>query len=127
VIRWVALLVLVSFPAMAGPCDALGGSEMIRAELYFGWAHVPDREWVDFLVSSVTPRFPDGLTALDGRGQWRDPRTQRIGREASTVLVIVAPMADDLRARLDAVRGDYKARFHQQSVGLVTEVVCAGF
>jgi hypothetical protein len=112
-----------------GPTQAceLGGSEMIRAELLFGRTAAPAPDWEDFLATSVTPRFPDGLTVLDGVGQWLSPRTGRISHEASTVLLILAPPAPDLKARLDAVREDYKTRFHQQSVGLVTSVSCVAF
>jgi hypothetical protein len=79
------------------------------------------------LRQSVTPRFPDGLTVLDGRGQWRNPAGGEISREASSVLIILAPSADDLKTRLEAVRQDYKTRFRQQSVGLVTSTACADF
>ena len=118
------VLLLLSGPAFA--CD-LGGIEMVRAELLFGRGSVSAQDWADFLARSVTPRFPDGLTALDGHGQWRDPKTQAIAAEPSTVLLILAPMEPDLRARLDSVRTDYKTRFHQQSVGLVTTTACAEF
>lgn len=33
-----------------------------------------DRE--EFLAASVTPRFPDGPSALDGSGRWRDAADQ---------------------------------------------------
>lgn len=126
--RFLPLLLTSLLFTMCGParaaCD-LGGTEMVRAELLFGRASAPG--WADFLARSVTPRFPDGLTALDGQGQWRNPATGTISREASSVLVLLVPMAPDLKSRLDAVREDYKARFHQQSVGLVTSVVCTAF
>jgi hypothetical protein len=125
--KWLALLVLLLVgPAWAGECR-LGGPEMVRAELLFGRDNVPAASWADFLAKTVTPRFPDGLTVLDGHGQWLSPATGQISREKSTVLLILAPMAADLRARLDAVREAYKQRFHQQSVGLVTATVCADF
>lgn len=122
--RWIVLFALLCGPAAA--CD-LGGTEMVQAQLLFGRSVVPDTEWADFLARSVTPRFPDGLTALDGQGQWLSPKTGAISHERSTVLLILVPMAPDLRTRLDAVREDYKTRFNQQSVGLVTTTVCADF
>ena len=125
--RVLLAMLLLSGPAWAGPCDALGGHEMIRAELLFGRTHVSNAAWADYLRQSVTPRFPDGLTVLDGRGQWRNPAGGEISREASSVLIILAPSADDLKTRLEAVRQDYKTRFRQQSVGLVTSTACADF
>jgi hypothetical protein len=115
---------VANFPASA--CD-FGGVELVRAELLFGRSAVTAAEWEDFLAHSVTPRFPDGLTVLDGQGQWLSPNSGRISHEASTVLLILATPAPDLKARLDAVREDYKTRFHQQSVGLITSPSCAEF
>jgi hypothetical protein len=128
---WFLLLLLWAGPACAAPCDTYGGSEMVRAELLFGRSQpgglVSADDWADFLAKSVTPRFPDGLTALDGQGQWLDSKAAVITHEPSTVLLILAPAAADLKARLDAVRDEYKSRFHQQSVGLVTGTACADF
>lgn len=124
-VRFLGLMILLaSVPAQA--CE-LGGVEMVRAELLFGRAAAPAGPWADFLAKSVTPRFPDGLSVLEGRGQWRAPGAARISREASTLVLILAPMAADLRARLEAVRAEYKVRFHQQSVGLVTSISCVDF
>jgi hypothetical protein len=120
------LAFLLAAATRAQACDD-GGTEMIRAELLFGRTAAPQAEWDDFLATSVTPRFPDGLTVLDGTGQWLSPKTGRISHEPSTVLLILAPPAPDLKSRLDAVREDYKTRFHQQSVGLVTSTSCVAF
>jgi hypothetical protein len=107
-------------------CD-FGGVEMVRAELLFGRSAATAADWEDFLAHSVTPLFPDGLTVLDGQGQWLSPSSGRISHEASTVLLILATPSPDLKARLDAVREDFKTRFHQQSVGLITSLSCAAF
>ena len=120
--RWLALLLLLSTRAWAGECQT-----MVRAELFFGRSNVSDIAWADFLARVVTPRFPDGLTAWDARGQWRDPDTRQIGHEAATVLLLLAPKAADLEQRLDDVRAAYKSRYAQKSVGLVTQDVCAAF
>ena len=122
--KWFLVLLTLSGPAVA--CEP-GLSEMVSAQLLFGRSQANDTEWADFLARSVTPRFPDGLTALDGQGQWLSPASGRISHEASTLLLVLVPAAPDLRARLEAVREEYKARFQQQSVGLVTATVCAGF
>src|SRR5271166_2164079 len=72
----------------AGPTSA-----MQQVELYFG-SSVKGRpfvtEWASsqFLASEVTPKFPDGLTVSDARGQWRSG-DGRIYREATHVLVIL--------------------------------------
>jgi hypothetical protein len=122
--RWLLVLLALSGPAHA--CDA-GDTEMVEAQLLFGRGSVSAADWADFLARSVTPRFPDGLTALDGQGQWLNPKNATISHEPSTVLLLLTPTSPDLRTRLDAVRDDYRQRFHQQSVGLVTASVCAAF
>jgi hypothetical protein len=105
---------------------------MLRAELYFGrsLAHgnrVSETQWARFVAREITPRFPDGLTVLDAKGQWRDGAYATIVREPSKVVVIVT--ADDAGAResIDAVAAAYRQRFKQKSVGMVLEPVCAAF
>lgn len=103
---------------------------MLRAELLFGLdtsdGLIPQATFDDFLDRSVTPRFPAGLTVLDSRGRWRAP-DGRQSVERSHLVLIVTPPDADARARLEAIRSDYKARFHQQSVGLVITPACASF
>jgi Protein of unknown function (DUF3574) len=105
---------------------------MLRAELYFGRAmargrSVNETQWARFVAREITPRFPDGLTMFDAKGQWRDGTHGAIVREPSKLVVIV--MADDAGARehIDAVAAAYRQRFRQKSVGLVLEPVCAAF
>jgi len=106
---------------------------MLVAELFFGRDRaggkvVSDAEWADFLAQTVTPNFPDGLTVFDGYGQWRNPATGAIGRNPGVKIVLIAAMRSaDLPGRLAAVIDAYKARFHQQSVGLITRDSCAAF
>jgi len=106
---------------------------MLVAELFFGrdkdgQRNVSDTEWSDFLTSVVTPSFPDGLTVFDGYGQWRNPATGVIGRSPRVKIVLIAvKRAPDLAPRLSAVIDAYKARFRQQSVGVITRDACANF
>ncbi len=106
---------------------------MLVAELFFGRdkdgrPSVSDADWSDFLASVVTPSFPDGLTVFDGYGQWRSPTTGLIGRSLGVKIVLIAvKRAPDLAPRLSAVIDAYKARFHQQSVGVITRDSCAAF
>jgi hypothetical protein len=122
-------MLLWSAPAMAA-CPA-GQHAMVTARLYFGLTEnakpIADSAWTDFLARSVTPRFPSGFTVYEALGQWRDPRTRIIGREPSRVVEIDAPDTRDLRDRIAAVRAEYKTRFHQQSVGLLTLPACGTF
>jgi hypothetical protein len=105
---------------------------MLVAELFFGRgtggrAPLSDAEWAGFAAQTITPAFPDGFTVFDGEGQWRNPRTGRIVGERTKVLLVAAERAPDLARRLTGVIDAYKARFGQQSVGVVTRDSCAAF
>ncbi len=105
---------------------------MLVAELFFGRtirgrAPLSEAEWSAFAAEVVTPNFPAGFTVLDGDGQWQNPATGRIGRERSKILLVAARRTPDLAARLAAVIDAYKARFHQESVGIITRDSCASF
>ncbi len=120
----------VTYPPMA--CSGAGAAPALVAELLFGRSvqgggEVTDTQWRDFLADTVTPRFPDGLTALDGAGQWRVPASGRIESERSKVLLIVAEDTARTRQSLEQIREIYRARFAQQSVGLITAPACAAF
>lgn len=114
----------------ATACPA--GEPAMTAQLFFGRAlkgggAVSDAAWQDFLARAVTPRFPDGLTVLDGSGQWRNRATNQISREASTVVVIVTDESPATLASLQAIRAEYRRDFQQDSVGLVLNPSCASF
>lgn len=108
------------------------GQEYLRtAQLFFG-RNIGDRpgvseaEFSRFLDEELTTRFPDGLTVLDGGGQWRGPENKLI-REAAKIVLIVLPRNRDSAARIEAVRSAYKARFHQEAVLLVTQAACVSY
>ena len=79
-----------------------------------------------FVDEELTPRFPDGLTVMEGGGQWRGSENQLI-REAAKVVLIVLPRRGDTSDRIEAVRTAYKSRFSQDSVLLVTQAACVSF
>ena len=87
---------------------------------------VDDAAWDDFLAETVTPRFPDGLTALDARGQWRGSDGD-VKRERSKLLVILAPPGDDAPRMLDEISQEYKRRFDQEAVLATVTGTCAAF
>jgi hypothetical protein len=105
---------------------------MAEAQLFFG-LDVPGRgpvtakEWQNFTASALSRYFPDGFTAYDGSGQWMDPRTHRIVREPSKVVIVVANDDAQFARKIAFVADAYRAEFHQQSVGVVTQKACAAF
>ena len=104
---------------------------MRRIELIFGLARkgrneIGEEEWVAFLERVVTPRFPDGLTVFQGQGQWRSPAGIAV-KEASRLLLIWAKPADDLEARIEALRDTWKAAQQQESVLRADGNSCVSF
>ena len=99
---------------------------MARTELLFGAGHVSDVQWKAFLAREVTPRFPDGLTVVDGYGQWKSPRGT-IAKERSHVLLLWHAAGAEADTKIDAIRAAYKKRFHQFSVMRVDSTDCVSF
>lgn len=126
-----ASLPILSACVTAAPVSCAGGATpRAVAELVFGRnvgarLGVSERDWRAFLDAEVTPRFPDGFTVLDARGQWRDGGA--IVREPSKVLVVALSDEDRDRADLAAVADAYKARFRQQSVLTMVRRACVSF
>jgi Protein of unknown function (DUF3574) len=126
------LVLMLAGCASLDPRRCPVGQERLRtAQLFFGrnigdQPRVTDAEFRRFVDEELTSRFPDGLTILDGGGQWRGEENKLI-REASKVVLIVLPKAGDQQGRLDAVRQAYKVRFKQESVMLVTQRACVSF
>ena len=108
------------------------GQQRLRtAQLFFGRnvgakPGVSDSAFGKFVDEELTPRFPDGLTILDGGGQWRGAENKLI-RESAKVVLIVLPKAGDSSQRIEAVRSAYKTRFNQDSVLLITQAACVSF
>lgn len=126
------LLAACATPPASSYCPP-GLQQATVAEAYFGRtspnrAEITEEEWRAFLADTFTPAFPDGLTALDGAGQWRNAEG-RILLERSKVLVLVLPGTDQAaaRARLLPVENAWKARFNQQSVLTVLRGACVSF
>jgi hypothetical protein len=92
----------------------------IKTELYFGedepgGKHVGPKAWREFLRTEVTPRFPKGLTVLEGYGQMQH-RSGRIERQPSRVVTIVHQAGSDMDKRITAVIAAYRARFENAQV-----------
>ncbi|MGX9963325.1 DUF3574 domain-containing protein [Roseomonas sp. F4] len=129
--RLLALPLLLA--ACATPPCPPGMQAATLAEGYFGRNArgaevVDDAAWARFMDEVVTPAFPDGLTVLDGAGQWRG-RTGMVARERSKVLVLAMPGADasTATARLAPVIAAYRGRFGQESVMVTTTGACLAF
>lgn len=103
---------------------------MNRVELIFGATSkrglITQKMWKRFLASEVTPRFPDGLSTFDIKGQWRNAKGD-IVKLPSRILLIWYPPAPDASAKIDAIRDAFNRRYDQESVMRVDGVNCVGF
>lgn len=101
-----------------------GGQDCVRTELYFGTqvkggGTVSESDWIAFLADVVTPRFPQGLTVLEGAGQWQGQAGPV--REQTHILILLQPLTTGNNEAIEQIRKAYKDRFHQDSVMRVTE------
>jgi hypothetical protein len=92
----------------------------VRSELYFGTSRqaqpdVSPQQWQQFVDEIITPRFPDGLTILEGAGQWR-MSDGSLAKEKTHIVIIVHPGTADAQQKLNEIRDEYKKRFSQEAV-----------
>ena len=95
----------------------------VEVDLYYG--AVSATEWISYLEKDVTPLFPEGLTAIDASGQWRDP-SGKITHEKSKLLILIVFDAPAHLPKVKQIVDIYLARFHQQAVLRTEHAVCAG-
>jgi len=112
-------VLLFAVAGCAGLPLPAGCREQVEYRLYFGAdspsGEVSAAQWTAFLKDSVTPRFPEGLTVYNARGQWRDGNGRIAGEETRVVEVLRDGTPDD-DARVAIVAGEYRERFRQESV-----------
>jgi hypothetical protein len=118
-------------PAAGTPGCAPPAIAMARVQLIFGstWndgRRIDDDAWQAFLRDEVTPRFPDGLTQLEGYGQWKKPDGTIVRLPSRTLLIWYLP-TPDANARIDAVREAFKRDYRQISVMRVDGSDCVSF
>ncbi len=125
------LLMLSGCASLGAPACPAGLESMRTAQLFFGRniggkPGVSEADFRAFVDQELTPRFPVGLTVLDGGGQWKGDENRLI-REASKVVVLVLPQNADSSRKLNEAREAYIRRFRQDSVLLVTQQACVDF
>jgi len=101
--------------------------ELIFGRNIGGHLGVGEAAWSRFLAHEVTPRFPDGLTVLNATGQWRDKDRGRLVREPSKFAIIVTEDVKSVSEQIAAILTAYKQQFHQRSIGVISQPVCAAF
>lgn len=107
------------------------GKPMTQTTLYFGLsrhnaAPVSARQWQSFVDKDVTPRFKDGLTVFDAKGQWLRSEGVVI-KENSKALVLIHGTDPQEQRQIAAIRDSYKKQFQQDSVMQVDSPACVDF
>lgn len=134
--RWLlaclAAATLAGCAALPGPACLPPSQPMLSAELAFGRnigdrLGVSDAEFTRFTAEEITPRFPEGLTVLDGAGQWRDSERGHVVREKAKLVTLVFAEDPVRRAALSAIAEAYKQRFKQQAVMVSVRPSCVSF
>jgi hypothetical protein len=128
VLGYLYLLVgCVSVPQIS--CSA-GEERSVNELLYFGTAKpngtVSSTEWEEFLLTSVSPRFPKGFTFWQTSGQWQNS-DRTITRETSFVVSLVHLDDDRNEIAVSTIVSEYKLRFNQEAVLRVKNYVCMSF
>ena len=128
-----AILALAVTPAPRAdtpPCPA-GTDRWTEYRLFFerskgGEEVVTDEAWRAFLAEEITPRFPDGLSVMDGAGQWRDASGTIVRERSKLVLILAEPGASGMR-RTDEIAQAYRQTFGQESVLRAVATACVSF
>ncbi|MDQ8726555.1 DUF3574 domain-containing protein [Bradyrhizobium sp. LHD-71] len=135
--RLLALLVAVTAPVLSA-CTMLPqvcvppAENMVTAELTFGRkvgdrVGVSEAEFSTFVAREISPRFPDGLTIVDARGQWRDAERGVVVHEPSKLVLLTFRDDIERRASITAITETYKRQFKQQSVLMSLRTSCVAF
>lgn len=112
--------------------NAVSDSLWTKEELYFGMdipngGTISEEEWNTFVASEITPRFPDGITILNGLGQYRY-QTDTITKEPTKIVVIFfREHVEEQEKAIDGIISLYKQQFHQESVLRATSRVSVKF
>lgn len=97
---------------------------LIKDELYFGLTKpggstISDVEWQQFLNTTITPRFHEGLTVLDSYGQYLNSNSLLVTEKSKVVILIYENSPEKNRAIAEII-DIYKRTFQQESVLRVT-------
>ena len=117
--------------SLAAASCTVGDTALVRDVIYFGrnrpdGGTVSDGEWQGFLDEVVTPKFPSGLTVVDGTGQWRG-QSGVVEQERSEIVTLFHAGDEAARQAVAAVASEYKRRFRQEAVLRERSSTCARF
>lgn len=91
-------------------------ADTLKSEIFFGLRlpngkTVSEDDWSKFLAEVVVPRFPGGLTVIDGAGRSADAAKSGNPVNPTKILVLVHPNVGDSQDKLGQIKAEYRKRF----------------
>jgi hypothetical protein len=77
---------------------------------------VTEDELNQFVDAEITPRFPDGLTALTGYGQFKNSAGVIIQEQSVMLILLYPPTMREANSRIEEICSACKEAFEQESV-----------
>ncbi|WP_431628710.1 DUF3574 domain-containing protein [Alkalinema pantanalense] len=113
------------------PSIVCSAGQMTKTELFFGLSKPKgDRvsliDWHQFLQTIVTPRFREGLTVVDGFGQYLD-QSGKLIIEPSKIVLLLHDNSIEKQQAIVEITQTYKRNFQQESVLRLTSCVYLSF
>jgi Protein of unknown function (DUF3574) len=104
---------------------------LFRDELYFGLTKpggetISESEWQQFVNDVITPRFREGLTVLNGSGQFLNSSGVLV-RENSKIVILIYENGREKNQAINQIIETYKRTFQQESVLRATSKVKVSF
>jgi Protein of unknown function (DUF3574) len=104
---------------------------LFKDELYFGLTKpggetISESEWQQFVNDVITPRFREGLTVLNGSGQFLNSSGILI-RENSKIVILIYDNTPEKDRAINEIIETYKRTFQQESVLRATNRVKVSF
>ena len=129
--------IIAAFAVTVSACSSMhmvrckdGYQLAVHDSLYFGTVRpdgvVSSEDWARFLESTVTPRFPQGLTSSRASGQWRGADGE-IVREDAHVLQLLHSDDEATEKAIRELVDVYKTQFRQEAVLRIRSHTCASF
>ena len=106
-------------------------TNLLKDELYFGLSKpggetISESEWQEFVKTVITPRFREGLTVLEGSGQFLNNSGILI-RENSKIVILIYESSSEKNQAINEIIEAYKRTFQQESVLRATSEVKVSF
>jgi len=107
----VLALTLTALPLAAVEVRDEGAMSLYRIHLGMGVGEeaLTATEIQKFIDQEITPRFSNGLTILEGRGQWAAP--EGLIKERTTVVDVQGPGTEEVQAKVAEIAEIYVERY----------------